>query len=53
MLDAYRLTRIPDNRYYQYFVEHKNSNSNVDDEIYILRQGKRINFSEIAIQDVT
>ena len=37
-------------RYYQYFVEYKNSSANVDDEIYVIRQGKRINYSEIAVQ---
>jgi hypothetical protein len=36
--------------YYQYFVEYKNSSANVDDEIYVIRQGKRINYSEIAVQ---
>jgi DNA modification methylase len=37
-------------RFYQYFVEYKNSSANVDDEIYVIRQGKRINYSEIAVQ---
>ena len=36
-------------RYYQYFVEYKNSSANIDDEIYVIRQGKRINYSEIAV----
>lgn len=45
-----RLTRILVNGLYQYFVEYKNSSANVDDEIYVIRQGKRINYSEIAVQ---
>ena len=36
-------------RFYQYFVEHKNSSANVDDEIYVIRHGKRINYSEITV----
>ena len=36
-------------RFYQYFVEYKNSSANVDDEIYVIRHGKRINYSEIAV----
>jgi len=39
-------------RFYQYFVEHKNSTTNVDDEIYVIRDGKRISFSEIATQNM-
>ena len=48
----YRLSGIPDNRYYQYSLEHKNSDYNPDDDIYVIRNGQRINFSEIAILDV-
>ena len=39
-------------RFYQYFVEHKNSTTNVDDEIYVIRDGKRIDFSEIATRNM-
>ena len=40
------------NRYYQYSLEHKNSDYNPDDDIYVIRNGQRINFSEIAIVHV-
>ena len=38
-------------RYYQYSLEHKNSEYNPDEEIYVIRGGKRLKFSEIAILD--
>ena len=39
-------------RYYQYSLEHKNSDYNPDEDIYVIRNGQRINFSEIAILNV-
>ena len=40
-------------RFYQYFVEHKNSTTNVDDEIYVIRDGKRMGFSGVATRNST
>jgi|GEM_PF-2600210 hypothetical protein len=38
-----RLTRILVKRFYQYFVEYKKS----EPEIYVIRDGRKINYAEI------
>jgi len=38
-----RFTGIPVKRFYQYFVEHKNS----EPEIYVIRDGQKIEYADI------
>ena len=42
----YRLSEILDNRYYQYFLEHKNSDVSEND-IYVFRDGQKLTYDEV------
>ena len=47
----YLLSRIPDKRYYQYSLEHKNPDE-AGSDIYVIRDGQRLKYSDIAILEV-
>jgi len=46
-----RLSRIPDKRFYQYSLEHKNSDE-AGSDIYVIRDGQCLKYSDIAILEM-
>ena len=42
----YLLSRIPDKRYYQYSLEHKNSDE-AGSDIYVIRDGQKLTYTEV------
>jgi len=42
----YRLSGIPDKRYYQYSLEHKNSVDSESD-IFVIRNGQKLMYNEL------